>query len=366
MQGSRITIDLSAFDRNFAAVKAAISDGGGPAIMAVVKSDAYGHGLERVVERAVAAGIPWFAVAYMHEALRVRAVAPDAEILVIGPVEAADVSEAVANRITPIVVSPAHALELGSAASAKAPLQVHVKVDSGMGRLGAMPSELDAIAAQSGLQISGICSHFAAVEPQRIENAQAQVAVFTACAEHVESLLGRRLLRHISSSRAMQYFSDWDLDIVRPGIVLYGYGSSSAGMRVQTDPCLEWRTGIMQVKEVPEDTPIGYYASYRTMQRTDIATIGAGYADGYLRSLSNRGLALVGGRRVPVVGRISMNWITLELGPDSGHAAGDEVVLLGRQADESIWAADLSRWAGTIAYEILTAISPHLPRVYKQ
>jgi len=315
MQGSHITIDLSALDRNFAAVQDEISAGGGPAVMAVVKSDAYGHGLERVVERAVAAGIPWFAVAYMHEALRVRAV---------------------------------DAAELGSAASANAPLPVHIKVDSGMGRLGAAPAELESIATQSGLQITGICSHFAAVEPKRIENAQAQVDVFTACAEHVESLLGRRLLRHISSSRAMQYFSEWDLDIVRPGIVL----------------CLEWRTGIMQLKEVPEDTPIGYYSSYRTMQRTDIATIGAGYADGYLRSLSNRGYALVGGRRVPVVGRISMNWITLELGPDSGHAAGDEVVLLGRQADETIWAIDLSRWAGTIAYEILTAISPHLPKNY--
>lgn len=365
MQQSRVTVDVGALDRNLKKVVREVGGEKGPAIMAVVKADAYGHGIEVMAERAVTAGIPWFAVAYMHEALRVRAVAPEADILVLGPIEATDVPTALAKNITPIVVDPSHARALGEAAGPHR-LPVHIKVDSGMGRLGVKPEDLTTLLDQPGLEIRGLCSHFASVQARHIELAESQVAVFQDCAERAQKHLGHTLLRHISSSRAMQLYREWDLDIVRPGIVLYGYGSAEAGMRIRTEPCLEWRSGILQVKEVPEDTPIGYFASYRTMSRTDIATVACGYADGYLRSLSNRGFALVGGLRVPVVGRISMNWITLELGPDSGACTGDEVVLLGRQEDDALWASQLSKWAGTIAYEILTAISPNIERQYRR
>ena len=367
MQSCRVTVDLGAFGRNIDAVRGAL--GGGCEIMAVVKADAYGHGLAEIGARAAARGVRWFAVATATEAWELRAAAPESEILLLGPAEAGDVPGLLGNCVTPVVVGAAHARALGTAARALGEeLRAHVKVDTGMGRLGVFgedPSEeLRAILREPGLRIEGICSHFATVEPLRIGSARDQYRRFSEAVDFAERESGRRLRRHISSSRAMQFYRDWDLDLVRPGIVLYGYGSAEAGMRSRTEPILEWRTGLLQVKTVPEATPVGYYSSYRTTETTDIGTIAVGYADGYLRSLSNLGEALAGGRRRRVVGRVSMNWVTLELGPDSGLRAGDDVVLIGRQEDDAIWADEMSRWAGTIAYEILVGIHPSIPRAY--
>jgi alanine racemase len=204
----------------------------------------------------------------------------------------------------------------------------------------------------------------AAVDLKRPWLQEKQHTRFQHAYQVAESIAGRRLMRHFCSSRAIQFYPEWDYDAVRPGILLYGYGSNDPAYRVQTRPLLEMRSRLMQVKRVPEGYPIGYYSSYRTTRDTQIGVVGAGYADGYLRSLSNRGEALVGGERVPVVGRISMNWITLDLGPDLICKAGDEVVLLGEQNGHSVWADWLGRRAGTIAYEILTAIHPRIPRTY--
>lgn len=362
-----ITIDLTALDRNLRAIQA--EAGTGAKMMAVVKSDAYGHGLERIVTRAVANGVDWFAVAYLHEARRVRAVAPEVDVLILGVVEPSDVPVLVAERLTPVVVSREHGEALAAAATAAgADLSVHIKVDSGMGRLGVFGptsvADLIALVKMPGLHVTGICSHFATIHPARPYLAGDQWILFQQAVEVAEHTAGRRLVRHMSSSRAMQFHPEWDLDLIRPGILLYGYGCGESGMRVKTEPLLEWRTRVMQVKTVPEDTPIGYYASYRTLRETDIATIATGYADGYLRSLSNRGYALVGGERRAVVGRVSMNWVTLDLGPESGVKAGDEVVLIGPQEEGRIDAVEMSRWAGTIAYETLTAIHPAIPRTY--
>lgn len=368
MQSSHLSIDLETLDYNIDCIRDALD----PSVrmMAVIKSDAYSHGAAVVAPRAEARGVSWFAVAYLREALEVRRAVSNADILILGPVEPDDVATLAAERITPVVVGAGHAARLGAAArEAGVELSVHIKVDTGMGRLGVYgvdsADQILAVIREPGIKVSGICSHFASVEPSRPQLALDQLARFHEAVEVAEREVGGRLLRHISSSRALQFFKEWDLDLVRPGIILYGYGSGEANMRCATRPLLEWKTGVLQVKDVPEDTGVGYYSSYRTMQETDIGTIAVGYADGYLRSLSNRGAALVGGQRCPVVGRISMNWVTLELGPGSGVEPGDEVVLLGRQGDEQVWADEMSRAAGTIAYEILTAIHPATPRIYR-
>jgi alanine racemase len=214
------------------------------------------------------------------------------------------------------------------------------------------------------LNICGICSHLAAVDLKRPWLQEKQHERFLNAVSVAESLAGRRLFRHFCSSRAIQYYPEWDHDAVRPGILLYGYGASDPTMRVHTRPFLQMHSRLMQVKHVPEGYPIGYYSSYRTTRDTRIGVVGAGYADGYLRHLSNRGEALVNGECVPVVGRISMNWITLDLGTDLECKAGDNVVLIGEQNGHSVWADRLGRRAGTIAYEILTAIHPRIPRQY--
>lgn len=368
MQSPIVHINLDQLARNIHLVQAGLSEG--CRIMFVVKSDAYGHGIGAVSARAAAEGVDWFAVAYFEEALDVRRAAPDADILVLGPILKEEVAECIQQRITPVVVDAEHVKLLGQEAKTLgAHLNVHLKIDTGMGRMGILESEntseLETMLTTEGLEVTGICSHLATVDLKRPWLQEKQHERFVHAYEFAEKKLGRRLIRHFSSSRGIQYYPEWDHDLVRPGILLYGYGTRDPAMRFHTQPFLEMRARLMQVKAVPENTPVGYYSSYKTTRNTQIGVVGTGYADGYLRSLSNRGEALVREQRAQVVGRISMNWITLDLGPDLDCAMGDEVVLIGKQGAEEIWADWLGRRGGTIAYELLTAIHPRIPRTYK-
>jgi alanine racemase len=367
MQSPVLCVDLDQLAMNIHHVRNGLSEG--TRIMFVVKSDAYGHGIRQISARAAQEGIDWFAVAYFEEALEVREAAPDADILVLGPILPEEVSESIKKRITPVVVDPEHALALSQSATREnGTLSVHLKIDTGMGRMGILESDeteaLQQILETPGLNITGICSHLATVDLKRPWLQERQHERFVNAYTFAENHLGRRLMRHFSSSRGIQYYPEWDHDAVRPGILLYGYGTRDPAMRFHTRPFLQMTGRLMQVKAVPENTPVGYYSSYRTTRATQIGVVGTGYADGYLRSLSNRGEALVRGQRVQVVGRISMNWITLDLGPDLDCAMGDDVVLIGEQGREDVWADWLGRRGGTIAYEILTAIHPRIPRTY--
>lgn len=367
MKSSIVDIHLDALADNLRQLRAALA--ASTSLVMVVKADAYGHGLVPVARQATAVGVDWFAVAYLREALAVRTVAPRANIVILGAVEPSDVPVLVEQRILPIVVSEEHGRALaGAAQQAGLRLSAHLKVDSGMGRFGLPWAEAVAAAERlarlPGLALTGLCTHFASIEPRKPALGPEQMERFRGIAEDVQRRLQEPLFRHASSSRAFQYCPDWDLDGVRPGIAAYGYGARERGMRVHTRPVLEWRSAVMQVKRVPAGFPVGYYSTYTTPSPTTIATVACGYADGYHRSLSNRGFALVRGRRAAVVGRVSMNWITLDCGPDSEVVEGDEVVLIGTQGDESVWADDLSRLGRTIAYEVLTSISAHTPRRY--
>ena len=351
---------------------AAIQRGlGGAGMIAVIKSDAYGHGLEAVAAALGRAGVARFAVAYAAEAAAVRAAAPEAKlVLVLGAARPADMPKMLRDRITPVVVSAEHARALSDAAvAAGGRLGVHVKLDTGMGRLGFVcPAELEqaaGVAGLPGLEIQGVCTHFAMVEPEKKPTAaKGQAEKFRQAVPLIEAAAGRRLFRHMSSSRAALLLPECDQDAVRVGISLYGYGAAEKDKRFATAPVLSWKARVMQVKKVPAGFAVGYYGSYKTAAPTELATISCGYADGYQRHLGNKGHVLIGGKRRPVVGRVSMNWISADLGPDSGIRAGDEVVLIGQQAGESIWADELAKHCGTIAYEILTGISRQIERRY--
>ncbi|MBN1270622.1 MAG: alanine racemase [Kiritimatiellae bacterium] len=338
-------------------------------ILFVVKADAYGHGAVPVAKRAAEVGVRWFGVAYLHEALEIRPAVERADILILGVVDSEDVPTLFKQRITPIVADEEHGLALAAAArKAGAILPVHVKIDTGMGRLG-LPWEhaekqLLRLCGEEGLDVRGVCSHFAMVETSEPQAAATQAERFFKITRAVEKRIGRKFFKHISSSRAMLYHKEWDLDAVRPGIMLYGYGTAEDGVRVETCPMLQWKTAVTHVKSVPANFPVGYYSTYVTSRPTDIAVIACGYADGYLRTLSNRGHVLIHGRRCPVVGRVSMNWIAADVGPHSGVKRGDEVVLIGEQGEEAVWANELAALCRTIAYEILTGINARVERRY--
>ena len=364
--GSWVEVDLNRLRGNATAIRAALR---GADLIAVVKADAYGHGLAAAAGALAGAGVRRFAVAYVAEAAAVRAAAPDAElILVLGAAQAADVPRMLRDRIVPVVVSSAHAQELSAAAvAAGGRLAVHLKLDTGMGRLGfVVPAELEPAAAAArlpGLDAQGVCTHFAMVEPERKPTAaKGQAEKFRQALPALDAAAGRRLFRHMSSSRAALLLPDCDQDAVRVGISLYGYGSADPAQRFATAPVLSWKTRVLQVKTVPAGFAVGYYGSYRTPAPTDLATLSCGYTDGYQRHLGNKGHVLIGGKRRPVVGRVSMNWISADLGPASGVRAGDEAVLIGEQGGERIWADELAKHCGTIPYEILTGISRQIER----
>ncbi len=300
-----------------------------------------------------------------------RAAAPEAElILVLGVAGPSDVPRMLHERITPVVVSAEHGRSLSKAAvDAGGRLGVHVKLDTGMGRLGFVcPAETPQaveLVRLPGLEVQGVCTHFAMVEPlKKPTAAKGQADKFRQAVPLIEAAAGRRLFRHMSSSRAALLLPECDQNAVRMGISLYGYGAADPDKRFSTIPVLQWKSRVMQVKTVPAGFAVGYYASYKTSAPTDLAVISGGYADGYQRHLGNRGHVLIGGRRRSVVGRVSMNWISADLGPDSGVKAGDEVVLIGEQGQERIWADELAKHCGTIAYEILTGISRQIQRHY--
>lgn len=362
-RGPWVEVDLGVLDDNIRRARFSLTPD--TELMMVVKADAYGHGTTPVVRRAWEAGVRRFAVAYLDEALPIREALPEAWILVMGVVDPGYVPDLLEHRIVPVVVSEEHGLALGRAAfELDKNLPVHVKIDSGMGRLGVLWNRADDVMARlrlaPGLRLEGVCSHFATVEPERPELAGRQMTRM----QQLQVFQDRTLLRHVSSSRAFLFHSEWDFDAVRTGISLYGYGSREPGMRVHTRPVLSWKTRVIQVKSVPEDFPVGYYSAYRTTTPTDLATIAVGYADGYHRLLSNRGHVLIRGQRRRVVGRVSMNWITVDAGMDSGITAGDEVVLIGQQGSEAVWADEIARHCSTIAYEVLTSIPAVNERVY--
>ncbi len=362
---SWVEVDVSVLAANIRALRSALSPQS--QVIFVVKSNAYGHNLQATAREAAAAGIRWFGVAHLHEALAIRAIIPHVNILVMGAVDPQQASLLARENITPMIMGAEHGEAIAAVArQAGVKVEGHLKVDTGMGRLGVLWQDAVAtyrfLSQQDGLSLTGLCSHFAAVEPRQPERAETQVERFLEAADAIEAMHEGPLMKHISSSRAISYHKEWDFDAVRPGICLYGYGASDPAMRFQTRPVLQWKCRVMQVKDVPADFPVGYYGTYKTEAPTRMAILSAGYADGYHRALSNRGHVLIRGRRCRVIGRVSMNWITVDVGQVGDVAAGDEAVLIGQQGSESVWAGELARICRTIPYEILVGIHSQAPR----
>lgn len=365
MDPSWVEIDGAALRENLRSIRTALPER--TQLILVVKADAYGHGTTSVVRLAADEGIHWFAVAHASELKAVRAVAPKARLLVLGPILPHHTGEVVRHNATPIVASLEHGRALAAEARRRRrTLTVHLKIDTGMGRIGfgwnSAADEIRPLFAERGLQIEGICTHLARVESGDGDPASVQIQRFREIAAAAETIARRKLVQHVSSSRAALLHPEWDFDAIRPGLIAYGYGAADPAGRIRTRPVLQWKCRVVQARRVPAGTPVGYYGTYVTPAATTLAVVSAGYADGYLRALSNRAHVLIGGRRCRVVGRVSMNWITVDAGLYAHVQAGDEAVLIGRQGNQEIWADELATLARTIPYEILVGIRATIPR----
>ena len=340
--------------------------------MAMVKADGYGHGMVKAAKAFSTVGCTTFGVAELREAVLLRQAGLRGDIYVTIGFAQEDAGLIFQYELIPVIYSYEAAQVLSSTAVALGvEIGVHIKVDSGMGRLGILPSDmstfLDTISGLPGLKIAGIMSHFAESDNPLSKNT---VQSFKSFADVSRELKNRFAgISHIANSGAVLNFPDTYCDMVRAGIALYGY--HPAGRVGCDDPdtenlitAMSFVSRILQVKTVPAGTGISYGHTYQTKKQTRLAVLPVGYEDGYSRGLSNRGQVLVNGHRVPVLGRICMNMCMVDVSDLTLVKAGDEVVLLGQQGQGNITADEIAEEMGSISYEVLCLLGNNNQREY--
>jgi alanine racemase len=343
-------------------------------LLALVKGNAYGHGLLETATVLLAADIDMLGVEAVGEAVTLRAGGVTCPILLVGPIPLADISLLLSHRLTPLLVSPEQVQMVGEfARRAACGLDVHLKFDTGMHRQGIMREELpvllDLLAKYPGLCVSGVATHLArADEAEQPEWTRRQLDRFHDMLATLAAAGIRAPSRHAANSAAALLWPETRLDMVRLGIMLYGFWPGPAVERASAEkltlrPVMTWKTRVAAVKTVPCGGSIGYGGSYVTTRASRIAVLPLGYYEGYGRSLSNLGQVLIHEQRAPVCGRVSMNLMTVDVTDIPAVQPGDEVVLLGRQGTSAISAEELAAWLGTIHYEVTTRINPLIPRI---
>jgi alanine racemase len=339
-------------------------------LMAVVKADAYGHGAVDVARELQRLGVSWFGVGDSREALELRDHGIHGSILVLGAIVDGEQERVVGNDVAVCIHSESRIAQLAREARRQGRrCRVHLKVDTGMGRLGVLPSRALALARQIArspwLELEGVATHFAGTGAGRDPENEAQLEAFLAVrAAITKEGLGHPLW-HAAASAAL--FSDLraELDLVRPGLALYGLAPPGAGAAARgLKPILSLHTQVIFLKDVPAGTPIGYGRLFRTAAKTRIATLPLGYNDGLPIHLSNRGHALVRGVRVPMVGRITMDYAMLDVGGVRGVKVGEPVTLIGRDAGEQVRLEEIAEAAATIPHDILCSLGRRVARVY--
>ena len=351
---------------NLAAVKALAA----PArVMAILKANAYGHGLEAVA-RCLAAQADAFGVALVEEGISLRRLGVANPVLVMGGIWTRQIPLFLEHRLTFTVPSLARLRDIEEAAAAHgARALVHLKIDTGMERIGvhhySAEGLLEAAARSPHVEVEGIYTHFANADAEDLAHARLQLERFHDVLRFYERRSLPVPVRHVANSAALLRMPEARLDMVRPGILLYGvYPYPGAPHAIEVQPALSWRSRVVYFKVVEAQSPVSYGSTWKSDHRVRLVTAPVGYGDGYFRSLSNRAEVVLRGRRHPVVGRVCMDQVMVNI--EWGEAwNGDEVVLIGEQGEARVTVEELAEWAGTIPYEILTAINARVPRIYE-
>lgn len=339
----------------------------GVELMAVLKADAYGHGAIPLAKVAVENGASHIGVSSLEEALALREAGISAPVLILGgiyPFE--NFSVVLEADLIPTIASLESAQQLEKIAREKnRQVPFHLKVDTGMGRIGVSAigakKILEWLVGKKSVELAGIFSHLSSADSDPTMT-QGQLHQFSQVCELAISMGFKKTKFHISNSAALLRYPEARLNLVRPGLALYGVMASPTPSAQELTPVLSWKTKIIFLKKVPAGTPISYGATYRASREIKIATLPVGYADGIPWSTSNKGFVLIKGRRCPIVGRVTMDHIMVDV-TDLPVSIGDESVLIGRQGDAEITAQNWADWAGSISYEILCGISKRVPRV---
>jgi alanine racemase len=357
-------ISLEAIRHNIVEVRKKIAPG--VKFMAVVKANAYGHGAPAVARAAVDAGADYLAVANLKEALELREAGITCPVLILTESPTSVMDDVVQYDLSQTLYSFSEAQALSrEAQKRKKSARVHIKIDTGMGRVGVAPSEAIAFitktASLPGIEVEGVFTHFARADNPQDSFTREQFLRFT----QISSRTGNIPIKHSANSAAVLFHPETHLDMVRVGLMMYGlYPQSSARGLVDLKPALSFKSRVAYLKRIPAGTPVSYGSTYVTPCETTVATIPVGYADGFSRRLSNRGHVLVRGNRYPVVGRVTMDLTLVNVG-DGRVEVGDEVILIGEQGDQGISADEVAGLEEAISYEVVCGIGKRVSRIYK-
>ncbi len=367
-------ISLSGLRRNFDRVRRLAAE---RKVMSVVKADAYGHGAVPMAQELAAAGADWLGVATVEEALELRAAGIRLPILLLGGLYMSDPADLIEYDLTPSVSSTARLDTYAECARrAGRPIEFHLKIDTGLGRLGLPPDRLAAFVERyrelPGLEMKGFFSHLASAEDRIATQTDDQIERFQKGLAQLRSLGCDPTLIHVSNSAALATgCAVAGENMVRAGALLYGYcvpihprANEVAPDLSAFEPILTFKSRVVYMKDVPAGTPLGYGGAFHTRRPSRIATVPVGYADGLSRALSNRGRAILRDRYARLVGNISMDLCLMDVTDIPGVDIGEEVILLGRSQHCSITALEIAQTLGTVPYEVLCSIGKRVPRIY--
>jgi alanine racemase len=379
IRSSQIQINLAALRRNATALTALI----GPAceLLAVVKADGYGHGMVEVARAALAGGAKRLGVSTVEEGVALRTAGLTCDVLVMGVMDETEAPGVLAHALTPVIcrASQLDALVAAARRSSTRRVSVHLKADTGMGRLGLLPEEflplLQQARRESAVRVEGIMTHFAEADAVESTFTTSQLNRFLALLGQISQIhqigsaqpggrsTGSPLIAHAANSAALLTRPESRLQMVRAGLALYGLLPSPACQGVvELEPVMSWTTRVAHLRRLPAGRSLGYGRTFTTKRSSLIGLLPVGYAAGYSRLLSNRAACLHRGGRVPIVGRISMDLTMIDLTDHPSAGVGDEVVLLGRQERERVTAEELAAWAQTIPYEIVCSVGGRATR----
>lgn len=361
-------IDRAAIKSNYFKLKKSIAKN--VVMLAVVKANAYGHGAVEIAKTLEHTGCNFFGVAMCEEGIELREAGLKSAIIILGGIYPNQVRDVIEYDLTPVIFDIGTARIVDSLAGKIGKrIKVHIKIDTGMGRLGLLSYQVasffKAMKELVNLEVDGILSHFAEADEEDKEFSKKQLNLFLNIIKAVQGLGFQPRLLHIANSAALVTHTDSHFNMVRPGIMLYGaYPAGHMIENINLKPAMKLVTQIVHIKQAPKGFSVSYGRKYITKRDSIIATIPIGYADGYPRSLSNKGEVLIRGQRANVAGTICMDITMLDVTHIKGVKQGDEAVLIGKQGNDKITVDELAEKAGTISYEILCGITSRVPRVY--